>query len=89
MRPQDPTIRRGEPLHFFPTMVEHGITPAIANEIVRSLSLPPPALRRSAAPAMMRARAQSQVSCAPFMDTLWFCFGNPLPSLPEPHRCQL
>jgi len=44
MRPQDPTIRRGEPLHFFPTMVEHGITPAIANEIVRSLSLPPPAL---------------------------------------------
>ena len=32
MRPQDPTIRRGEPLHFFPTMVDHGITPAIAND---------------------------------------------------------
>ena len=38
---------------------------------------------------MMRARAQSQVSCAPFMDTLWFCFGNPFLFIHESHGCQL
>ena len=33
-RLQDPSVRRGQPMGFFPAMVKHGISEVIADELV-------------------------------------------------------